>query len=59
MEKNSTPKGVKILFECPVVDLINMLGNKISGVVINYKNQRIKLFSKSVILACGSFSIKS
>ncbi len=51
-------KGVKILFECPVVDLINSK-NKISGVIINYKNQRIKLFSKSVILACGSFESNS
>ena len=47
-------KGVKIIYECPVIDLINK-NNQITGVVVNYKSQNIKLFSKNVIMACGSF----
>ena len=36
-------KGVKIIYECPVIDLINK-NNQITGVVVNYKSQNIKLF---------------
>ncbi len=57
-KKIAIQKGVKIIYECPVIDLIEQ-NNQISGVVVNYKNQNIKLFAKSIILACGSFESNS
>ena len=53
-KKIALQKGVKIIYECSVIDLIKQ-NNNICGVVVNHKNQNIKLFSKSVIMACGSF----
>ena len=50
--------GIKISYNSPVIDLIKE-NNKICGVIAVQNNKKVKIFAKSIILACGSFESNS